>query len=84
MTQTNCITQHRKNKQLTLYRKSTNWVVGESKELKQSEIAWIISIYRSILYKEYFAETGQTVYEQNRKSSPNPYKFAKAFGFIEY
>ena len=36
------------------------------------------------IYKEYFAETDQTVYEQNRKNSPNLYKFIKAFEFIKY
>ena len=36
------------------------------------------------IHKEYFAETGQTVYEQNRKNSRNPYKFIKAFEFIKY
>lgn len=36
------------------------------------------------IHKEYFAETGQAIYEQNRKNSCNPYKFAKAFDFIKY
>ena len=36
------------------------------------------------IHKEYFAETGQTVYEQNRKNSRKPYKFIKAFEFIKY
>ena len=36
------------------------------------------------IHKEYFAETGQTVYEQNRKNSCKPYKFIKAFEFIKY
>ena len=36
------------------------------------------------IHKEYFAETGQAIYEQNRKNSCNPYKFIKAFDFIKY
>ena len=36
------------------------------------------------IHKEYFAETGQAIYEQNRKNSRNPYKFIKAFEFIKY
>ena len=36
------------------------------------------------IHKEFFAETGQTVYEQNRKNSHKPYKFIKAFEFIKY
>ena len=36
------------------------------------------------IHKEYFAETGQAIYEQNRKNSHKSYKFAKAFDFIKY
>ena len=36
------------------------------------------------IHKEYFAETGQAIYEQNRKNSHKPYKFVKAFDFIKY
>ena len=36
------------------------------------------------IHKEYFAETGQVIYEQNRKNSCKPYKFIKAFEFIKY
>lgn len=35
-------------------------------------------------YKKYFAETGQLVYEQNRKSSRNPYKYAECIDFIQH
>ncbi len=36
------------------------------------------------VHKEYFAETGQIVYEKHRENSRKPYKLAKAFEFIEY
>ena len=36
------------------------------------------------IHKEYFAETGQAIYEQNRKNSHKSYKFVKAFDFIKY
>ena len=35
-------------------------------------------------HKEYFAETGQATYEKHRKNSINPYKYAKAYEFIQY
>lgn len=35
-------------------------------------------------YKKYFAETGQAVYEQNRKNSRKPLKMAEAAEFIKY
>ena len=35
-------------------------------------------------YKKYFAETGQEVYEQNRKNSRKPLKMAEAAEFIKY
>lgn len=34
--------------------------------------------------KEYFAESGQSIYMKNRENSRNPYKFAKAYNFIKY
>ena len=35
-------------------------------------------------YCKYFAETGQLVYEKNRKSCRKPYKMAKASSFVQY
>jgi len=35
-------------------------------------------------YTKYFAETGQRVYEQNRKNSRKPLKVAESAKFIEY
>ena len=35
-------------------------------------------------YCKYFAETGQLVYEKNRKSCRKPYKLAKASSFVQY
>lgn len=35
-------------------------------------------------YTKYFAETGQAVYEQNRKNCRKPYKIVEAMEFIEY
>ena len=35
-------------------------------------------------YDKYFAETGQLVYEKNRKSCRKPYKLAKASSFVKY
>ena len=36
------------------------------------------------IHKEYFAETGQIIYEKNRKNSRKPYKFEKAYDFIKH
>lgn len=35
-------------------------------------------------YEKYFAETGQAVYEENRKNSRKPLKMTEAIEFIEY
>lgn len=36
------------------------------------------------IHREYFAETGQLVYEQHRKNAVNPYKYVECFDFIQY
>ena len=36
------------------------------------------------IHKEYFAETGQLVYEKHRENSRKPYKLAQSSKFIEY
>lgn len=36
------------------------------------------------VHKEYFADAGQRVYNENRKNSRNPLKLVKAHDFIEY
>lgn len=73
-----------------------------SDKMPKTQIAKLLHISRSTLYKEiergtvvqrnsdlteytkYFAETGQAVYEQNRKNSRKPLKMADAAEFIKY
>lgn len=100
MTNNNYITNHKKCKHLTKEDRTAIYVLlnqGLSKiriakelgisrstlyyELKRGTVG---QIKQGKMYTKYFADTGQLIYERNRKNSRPPLKIVKADDFIKY